>query len=352
LSDTGLKTDGDGRSRPGRRLCTVAALAAASVLAGCGAQHGGASEIARPVAPPALVTAPSVPASPATKPRKPASESTGGAQATKQASAGRPNVPTARKADGRPRILSPADRASFDRLASSLSGQEGLAVSAIGVGRAVERIGSIRSAVAWSTSKVPVAMAVMAGGGAQAQQDSLSRAITASDNVSAERLWSSLGGGQTAAAAADEQLRAGGDSHTQIEYRSLRGAGFTPFGQTNWALSDQVRFTAGLPCSQAGAQALGLMNDVVAGQRWGLGAAGVEAQLKGGWGPGSRPGVSGGYLDRQMGVMVIHGKPPAVTIAAQPADGSHGTGTRNLTAIARWVVAHADVSRLPALPDC
>jgi hypothetical protein len=195
-------------------------------------------------------------------------------------------------------------------------------------------------------------MAVMAGGGAQAQQDTLRRAITASDNASAERLWSSLGGGQTAAAAADEQLRAAGDSHTQIEYRSLRGAGYTPFGQTNWALSDQVRFTAGLPCSQPGLQALGLMNDVVAGQRWGLGAAGVEVQLKGGWGPGSQPGVSGGYLDRQMGVMVIHGKPLAVTIAAQPADGSHGTGTRNLTAIARWVVAHADVSRLPGLPDC
>jgi hypothetical protein len=45
--------------------------------------------------------------------------------------------------------------------------------------------------------------------------------------------------------------------------------------------------------------------------------------------------VSGGYLDRQMGVMVIRGKPLAVTIAAKPADGSHGTGTRNLTAIAR-----------------
>ena len=51
------------------------------------------------------------------------------------------------------------------------------------------------------------------------------------------------------------------------------------------------------------------MNETVASQRWGLGAAGVDAQLKGGWGPGNQPGAGGGYLDRQMGVLNIHGKP-------------------------------------------
>jgi hypothetical protein len=53
-----------------------------------------------------------------------------------------------------------------------------------------------------------------------------------------------------------------------------------------------------------------------------------------------------------MGVLTIHGKPLAVTIAAQPANGSHGSGTTALTAIARWVVAHANVRRIPARPHC
>jgi hypothetical protein len=94
------------------------------------------------------------------------------------------------------------------------------------------------------------------------------------------------------------------------------------------------------------------MNQVVSGQRRGLESAGVDAQLNGGWGPGSAPGASGGYLDRQMGVLTIHGKPLAVSIATRPADGSHETGTRNLTEIARRLVAHADASRLRATPDC
>ncbi len=87
-------------------------------------------------------------------------------------------------------------------------------------------------------------------------------------------------------------------------------------------------------------------------QRWGLGAAGVDAQLKGGWGPGSQPGVAGGDFDRQMGVITVAGKPLAVAIADAPADGSHDTGTRNLTSIARWLVAHADVRALPARASC
>ena len=72
-----------------------------------------------------------------------------------------------------------------------------------------------------------------------------------------------------------------------------------------------------------------------------------DRQLKGGWGPGSQPGVSGGYLDRQMGVVTVGGRKLAVAIASAPSDGSHTTGTSNLTAIARWLVAHADAKGLP-----
>lgn len=249
-------------------------------------------------------------------------------------------------------ILSPADRASFDRLRAAMGGTHGLAVSALGLDQRVEQLGPLRTAVAWSTAKVPLAMAVIARGGAEAQTANLRGALTASDNAAAMRLWASLGGGQTAAAAADEQLRDGGDAHTSIQYRALRGAGYTPFGQTDWALTDQARFAAGLACSAQGVQVIGFMNQVVSSQRWGLGAAGVPSQFKGGWGPGVRPGAPGGFLDRQMGVLVIHGRPLAVALASVPADGSHPTGINNLTAIARWLVAHADVGKLPSTPRC
>lgn len=351
-----------------RRLLAGTVVAALSLALGAcgGGTDGGASTVAKAVTPAGLPETTSTSASPSPKVVEPPA---GGAAAPVDASGG-PEVDTSAEAaaqeqgddggtsatasssSGSHGIFSAADHASFARLAASLSGQEGLAVSALGLDQRVERIGGIRTAVAWSTSKVPVAMAVIAGGGQAAQQANLRQAITASDNAAAERLWSSLGGGSSAAGAADAQLRDAGDTHTSVEFRTLRGGGYTPFGQTNWALTDQARFTAGLVCSDAGKQVLGLMGDVVVGQRWGLGSAGVDAQFKGGWGPGSAPGASGGYLDRQMGVVTIHGKPLAVTVATRPADGSHETGTRNLTAIARWVVAHADTSRLSAAPDC
>jgi hypothetical protein len=51
-------------------------------------------------------------------------------------------------------------------------------------------------------------------------------------------------------------------------------------------------------------------------------------------------------------VLSINGRPVAVAIATNPADNSHGTATRNLTAIARWLVEHAHTARLPRHADC
>jgi hypothetical protein len=196
-----------------------------------------------------------------------------------------------------------------------------------------------------------VAMAVVADGGAAAHRSDLRQAIAASDNAAAERLWSSLGAGAAAAAAATAQLRRAGDRRTIVQSRRLRRQ-FTPFGQTAWRLSDQVRFTAGMPCLSQGRYVLDLMGDTIAAQRWGLGSTNARAQLKGGWGPGSRPGVAGGYIDRQMGVITTRGRGYAVAIATAPADGSHETGTAHLTQIAKWVVEHVDVRSIAREPRC
>jgi len=133
------------------------------------------------------------------------------------ASLASPVPPSPAAASARP-LLSTADRASFKRLERSLGGRSGVAVSALWAGRLpLQTAGTMQTAVAWSTSKIPVAMAVYAAGDEAAQRSNLRRAITASDNAAAERLWDSLGGGKTAADAATTQLRRAGDRRTVVQ---------------------------------------------------------------------------------------------------------------------------------------
>lgn len=332
------------RRRPARRLVALLTGGMAIVVAGCGNGRPDASTVAKPADPMSST------AEPRRQPK--AVEPIAGHHADAEDANAGARRKSAAQADQQGALFSPRDRASFKQLAASLDGAEGLAVSATGLDQRVERVGSLLGGVAWSTSKVPVAMAVIDSGHASSQQANLTSAITASDNAAATRLWSSLGGGQTAARAADDELRKAGDHQTSIEYRRLRGDAYTPFGQTAWTLKDQLRFTAGLPCSKAGRAVLELMAHVADGQSWGIGAAGVPAGFKGGWGPGSRLGAAGGYLDRQMGIMTVNGKPLAVAAATIPADGSHESGTDNLTAIARWLIRHADTAAVPSDPKC
>ncbi|HEU4656355.1 MAG TPA: hypothetical protein VFR97_02465 [Capillimicrobium sp.] len=246
-------------------------------------------------------------------------------------------------------LLSAADKTSFQQLEASLGGQSGIAVSALGYDQHVERAGSLQEVIAWSTSKVPVAMAIYDAGLEGVQSPNLRAAITQSDNDAAMALWQALGSGEVAADASTAELRAAGDFTTDIESRTL-AEGYTPFGQTLWSLADQARFVAGMPCLNAGREVLALMGEAV--QPWGLAAVGVPAKHKGGWGPGSQPGGTGGYLERQMGMLTVDGKQIAIAIANLPADGSHPTGTRNLTAIAQWAVEHVDVSDASRRAQC
>ncbi|WP_053226367.1 hypothetical protein [Solirubrobacter soli] len=311
------------------RASTWLWLAAASAVAGCGG-HAAAlpSEppvVAHAVAPPAL---PIDTPTPTPTPRRPDRV--------------RPAAPAA--------ILSPADRSSFDRLVTQLGGAAGVSVSGLGREQRVEHLGNLRTGIAWSTSKVPIALAAVTGG--RPRQADLVQAITASDNAAATRLWNSLGAGDDAAHAADSALAAAGDTSTHVQSRAIGGPGYTPFGQTEWSLDDQARFTAGMVCVTGSDTVLSLMGQVVPGQRWGLGSAGVPASFKGGWGPGTQPGARGGWLDRQLGIINLGDKALAVSIASNPTDGSHETATRNLTLIARWLVAHADARVVPPTPRC
>jgi hypothetical protein len=131
-------------------------------------------------------------------------------------------------------------------------------------------------------------------------------------------------------------LAAAGDSATQVESRVLR-PGFSSFGQTEWAVRDQQRFIARLPCLRDARVVLELMGEVAPDQRWGLGSIGRPARVKGGWGPDE----TGRYLVRQIGIVTLaENRWIAAAIATEPADGTFASGAADLNRIAQWLIAH------------
>jgi hypothetical protein len=244
----------------------------------------------------------------------------------------------------REKLFSVADRTNFARLTRELGGRSGVTVSGVGRKQRIERLGTLEGGMAWSSIKVPIGLAVVEQGGVRSKRDLLRRAITASDNNAAEQLWASLGPPRAAGRAVEGVLKAAGDTTTRVQTKRIR-VGFTSFGQTEWPLTSQQRFVAGLPCLAASDRILELMGHVIASQRWGLGMTGLQPRFKGGWGPDR----SGRYLVRQMGLLKLpNGTFVAATVAAIASDGRFDSGTRNLTAIARWLTKHVNRAAVPA----
>jgi hypothetical protein len=143
-------------------------------------------------------------------------------------------------------------------------------------------------------------------------------------------------------------LREAGDDETVISTQGR--AGFSTYGQTEWSLAQQNRYMAALaggcvsdPASRS--FLLGQMAEVTA-EPWGLGAAGVPARWKGGWGPGA----DGRYLVRQMGVIEAGGREAVVTMAAIADDGSFETAQRMLSRIAKWTASRLAAQVGPPRP--
>lgn len=221
--------------------------------------------------------------------------------------------------------------------ASRYGGTAGVAVAAPGA--APVSGGTWATGPAWSTAKVPVAVAAIAQDpGDQRLRDLASAAIRLSDNASAEALWASLGDPQAAGAQTQAVVRGLGDRHTVVQWERIRPP-FTAFGQTQWALTDQAVAAAGLPCLASAAPVLDLMGRIDPSQAFGLGHV-PGARFKGGWGPDP----SGRYLTRQFGVIGAGSGHVGVAIAAQPAAGSFEAGQGALSLMAERL---AGVGGLP-----
>jgi hypothetical protein len=214
---------------------------------------------------------------------------------------------------------------SFYELSKGLPATVGIAIASV-AGEPI-LLGPWSAGVAWSTIKVPLAVAALRAD--VAHSDQLSAVITRSDNAAAEEFWSQLGG--TAAQLVQSVMREAGDTVSVVESRRLR-AEFTPFGQTRWALADQARFAAGLSRVSDSSRVINLMETLSVDHRWGLAAKGFAA--KGGWGPG----LSGDYLVRQFAI--VSGT-VGVALAAEVSDGGYQAGVDVVNSLADWVVGEA-----------
>ncbi len=230
-----------------------------------------------------------------------------------------------------------AIEASFEQLCATVPATIGVAVAVPGP-EAVYSFGEWSAGVAWSTIKVPLAIAALRSDRARAEE-SVTQVITESDNAASETLWSRLGAPGEAARQVQAVIAETGDSATVVESQRLR-RGFTAFGQTQWTLVRQARFAAQLPHVSGADAVIDLMHRLTARQRWGLAAKGFAA--KGGWGPG----VPGGYLVRQFGIIPMESGHVGVALAADAHDGAFETGADVLGAMTDWLVTH-----LPALAE-
>jgi len=222
---------------------------------------------------------------------------------------------------------SPRLVASFDALAAGVPACIGISIARPGAAGAYS-LGEWSSGVAWSTVKVPLAIAALRRDPDRAKP-LVVKAITESDNPASEDLWSQLGEPAVAARHVQAVIAAAGDPATVVEARRIR-PGFTAFGQTQWTLARQAVFAANLADVAGSAPVIGLMRRLAAEQRWGLAARGVAA--KGGWGPGA----GGDYLVRQFGLLPLNSGRLGVALAVEAA--SFQTGVDVLTTMADWLM--------------
>lgn len=219
-------------------------------------------------------------------------------------------------------------------------GQVGVAVTD---GTTTLTFGDWTRGPAWSTIKVPLSIATVRHA-QESQSDApstdIASAISQSDNAAADRLWNRLGGGEQAAQAVQQVLADAGDSETVVQPWQVRPP-FSPFGQTDWPLTQAARLAFELPCLAGAETVLTQMRQLGGNQQWGL-AVDDGVAAKGGWGPDT----SGGYLVRQVALMPSGEATIGVAMAAYPANGSFDTGTAMLTTLGRWLDEHR--AELPA----
>ncbi len=190
----------------------------------------------------------------------------------------------------------------------------------------VQRVGETTGLEAWSTAKVPIALAVIRQGLGDEFAHEISESLRISDNDDATTLWESLGPDETTRAqAVDDVLRKAGDNNTLF---NKTDSSQQEFGLTIWDVSDQVIFLENMPCLTGADQIINDLSNIDESQKWGIGIF-SGAVFKGGWGPSQHGFVSrqfGWFINKENARVIV-----AIAVLADDEDSAHDT----LTAIAK-----------------
>lgn len=215
---------------------------------------------------------------------------------------------------------------------AAVSQEGGVAGIAVSDGHTVTVAGDDSAYPAWSTIKVPLAIAAL-------RQDSnaytnVQAAIRVSDNAAAQAL-----NGMLVPGAADAVLSEAGVG-VLVNTAVIRPE-FSTFGQTLWSASQEATFAANLGCVEGASPILELMGQISPDQAYGLGQL-PGARFKGGWGPDT----AGMYQVRQLGVVSNNQGYVALGITALPASGTYEAGQVMVNAM-----VSAIRQQLDALPN-
>ena len=219
--------------------------------------------------------------------------------------------------------------ATVAHVESTYGGQ--LGVATVGT-EGPEAAGFTDPSPAWSTIKVPIAVAAMRTN--PALEADARAAVSASDNVAAQRLFDAVDPDAVGAVLAEAGLDA------RVNTEPLRPE-FSTFGQTHLSVADEAVLADKLACAEGAGPVLALMGQVEPSQAYGLGTVG--ALFKGGWGPDA----AGAYQVRQFGLVPRgDGTWAPLALTALPADGTYETGQAMLTLAAE--ILAKDLAQLPA----
>lgn len=197
------------------------------------------------------------------------------------------------------------------RVEKEFGGQAGIAVF---TDEGVTQAGIPGTQPAWSTIKVPIAMAGLRAG---ADDSLVEQALELSDNDAAYYLWaqakSEPGSTEpkesTAVQAVNKVLREG---HSTATFPRVPEGEDTMFGFATWTLKEQAQFGAHLTCVPEGQRVAAAMGDIVDWQRVGLNKLPLT-RAKGGWGTSDEDQdytmrqFGRSYLgDGAVGIAIIH----------------------------------------------
>jgi hypothetical protein len=262
-------------------------------------------------------------------------------------------------------ILEPRAERSWAELSGSVAGEVAVAVAPLGGDSDPIVLGSPPTGHAWSSIKVPIVATLLQQQGEtlDGEEEAQARAaLTASDNEAAASLFARLesrdGGLEAASVAVGTLLGEHSREQTTVATAPPPPGAFSRYGQTEWSLAAAAEFHAALGAGcvlghSGTEEVLGLMEEVIPEQRWGLGEADFPPEwslaFKAGWGP--EGSASGPYLVRQNGILRDGNRGVAVAMLASDESGSFEAGVQDLNLIGSWLRENLR-SPLPRAGNC